>query len=104
MKLTEVFKYLVTITGGFPTILTAVGAFLFYTNLRDARKNAVDSANQEARKAVTAALEAPNIQQIIDDEVRKQTKAKVDAEIAATLGEQLHSFPHMISGLHGFPL
>jgi hypothetical protein len=91
-KLMETFKYLVTITGVFITILTTVGAFLFYTNLRDARKDAVDSANEAARKAVAAALEAPKIQQIIDDEVRNQTKAKVDAEIAATLGEKLRTF------------
>jgi hypothetical protein len=90
--LTATFKYLVTITGAFLTILTTVGGFLFYTNLRDARKDAVDSAKEESRKAVTAALETPNIKQIIDDEVRKQTKAKVDAEIAATLGEKLRAF------------
>jgi hypothetical protein len=90
--LTSTFKYLVTITGGFLTILVAVGGFLFYTNLRDARRDAVDSAKDESRKAVAAILETPNIQQIIDDEVRKQTKTKVDAEIAATLGEKLRAF------------
>jgi len=46
-KLTETFKYLVTITGGLLTILIAVAGFLFYTNLRDARKDAVDSAKEE---------------------------------------------------------
>jgi hypothetical protein len=62
------------------------------------------TATRDQRNALLAALDAPNIQQVIDDEVRKQTKAKVDAEIAPRLGKQLHSFPHMISGLHGFPL
>lgn len=91
-QLVEFFRYLVTITGGFLTILIAVGAFLFYSSLKDARKDAVESANEEARKAVAAALETPKIQQIIDDEVRTQTKAKVDAEIAATLGAKLRAF------------
>jgi|SRR5580658_7450598 hypothetical protein len=91
-KLIEYFKYLVTITGSFLTLLTLAGCFFFYTNLRDAKKDAVDGANEEARKAVAAALEAPNIRRIIDEEVRTQTKAKVDAEIAATLGEKLRTF------------
>jgi len=86
------FRYLITLTALILSFLAATFGFFFYTNMRDVRRDAEDSARQEARKAVATALETPNIQQIIDDEVRKQTKDKVDAEIAKTLGEKLRVF------------
>lgn len=90
--LSNYFRFLITLTASVLGLLTAAWGFFFFTNMRDVRRDAEDSARQEARKAVAAALETPKIQEIIDDEVRKQTKAKVDVEIAATLGEKLRAF------------
>jgi hypothetical protein len=90
--LSNYFKYLISITGTVLGILVAAAGILFYTNLRDARKDAVDSATNEAHKAVAAALEVPAMQKIIDEEVSKQTALKVDDAIRNTLAKRMQQF------------
>jgi hypothetical protein len=70
-QLTDYLKYVVTVTGSAIGLVVAVGAFFFYSNLREARKDAVDSANHASREAVSEAVQKPNVEKIIQDEVSR---------------------------------
>ncbi len=87
------FKYLVTLTTTAITILLAIGAFLFYSNLREVREDAKQEATRvatiQAKEQVAIAFDEKNINAMILSAAEKKVGTITDKLIEQQLTAKL---------------
>jgi hypothetical protein len=95
------FKYLVTLTTTAITILLAIGAFLFYSNLREVREDAKQEATRvatvEARERVAIAFDEKNINAMILSAAEKKVGSITDRLIEQQLTAKLQPLQQRIA-------
>jgi hypothetical protein len=88
----------VSVTYGAVGVVIAVGLFMFWSSMKDLKEDAKQTAKTEARTAVNAVLEKPEIQAIISQAVQEKVGPAVDAEIQKSFGDKMHALESQQEG------
>jgi hypothetical protein len=88
-RLIEYGKYIFKITYISIGLVIAVGVFVFVGTMKDFKDDVKQTARIEAQKAMSDALDKPQLQETINTAVQTKVGPLVDAEIDKTLGKRI---------------
>ncbi|HWR17975.1 MAG TPA: hypothetical protein VN577_24315 [Terriglobales bacterium] len=99
-RISSYFKYLVTLTAAFMTLLLGAAGYLFYSNLRDVRADAKSEAERiakdEAARSVKDAFDENNINAMILEAARHKVGSVTDKLIQEQLGQRLKPLQELV--------